>query len=463
MNEMRALVPRHSVSWPWPAPVLAIAAVLLGGASAAGWLANVALDLIAILLLLHALWSKPGRPLGRSEQWLIGIGALYLLWGAVQLVPLPPAVWRMLPGRAAIAGAFELLHAPLPALPISLDPERTRAALLPLILAVAALVTVRRLDDRQLATLAWTFPLLGAVSILLGMAQLAGGEHSPLYLYEITNRGQPVGFFANSNHLATLIVLGIPFLAAIARRRLKGRIRQQLPQTVALAALGLFLVLAGVVVGSVAGIVLLVPALLGSVLIFLGRGTSRWSFFLMIGALAALAALVGLASHSQMLNGFGMGSVGTDATGRATIYATSWRVLTAYFPFGSGLGSFAELYRWFEDPTTVTSVYINHAHNDYLELVLEMGAVGVVVILALLAWWLRRTAAVWLGRDESPYAKAASVAVGIVLAHSLVDYPLRTGAILTCFVMCLAILARPAEAPSAASATRHKARHLSVV
>lgn len=463
MNEMRAIVRQQPNRKAWTAPMLAVAAVLLGGASAAGWLANLVLDLIAIALLLHAVWTKPGRAFAPAEWWLVGMATVYVLWGAAQLVPLPPALWRMLPGRAPIAGAFELLHAPWPALPISLDPARTRAALLPVILAVAALVTVRRLDDRQLATLAWTFPLLGAVSILLGMAQLAGGDNSPLYLYAVTNRGQPVGFFANSNHLATLIVLGIPFLAAIARRRLKGQIRQQLPQAIALAALTLFLVLAGVVVGSVAGIALLVPALLGSVLIFLGRGSSRWSFLLIVVVLAALAAFVGLASHSQMLNGFGMGSVGTDATGRATIFATSWQMLRAYFPFGSGLGSFAELYRWYEDPARVTSVYVNHAHNDYLELVLETGVVGVVLILALLGWWLRRTAVVWLGRDESPYAKAASVAVALVLAHSLVDYPLRTGAIFTCFAMCLAILARPAEAPSAASSTRHKARHLTVV
>jgi len=463
MNEMRAIVPRRSGHWAWPAPMLAAAAVLLGGASAAGWIANLALDLIAILLLLHAVWAKPGRAWAPAERWLIAIGAAYLLCGALQLVPLPPSLWRLLPGRAPIAGAFELLHAPLPALPISLDPARTRAALLPLILAAAAFVTARRLDDRQLAALAWTLPLLGALSILLGMAQIAGGENSPLYLYAITNRGQPVGFFANSNHLATLIALGIPFVAAVARRRVKGQIRQQLPQAIALAALVLFLALAGVVVGSVAGIALLVPALLGSVLIFLGRGSSRLSFFLMVGALAALAAFIGLASHSQMLSGFGLGSVGTDPTGRATIYTVSWQALRAYFPFGSGLGTFAELYRWFEDPARVSSVYINHAHNDYLELVLEMGVAGAVLILALLAWWVRRTAAVWLGRDESPYAKAASVAVAIVLAHSLVDYPLRTGAILTCFVMCLAILARPAEAPSAASSTRQKARHLSVI
>ena len=325
------------------------------------------------------------------------------------------------------------------------------------------MVSVRQLDDKQLVTLAWTIPLLGAVSILLGMAQIAGGQNSPLYLYAITNRGQPVGFFANSNHLATLIVLGIPFVAALARRRLKGHVRERLPQAIALGALALFLVLAGVVVGSVAGIALLVPALVGSVLIFLGRGTSRWAFFLMLAALVALGLFVGLASHSQMLNGFGMGSVGDSPTGRSTIYTTTWKAIGQFFPVGSGLGTFSDVYRWYEDPAKVTSVYVNHAHNDYLELVLETGVVGILLIVGMLAWWARRAAAVWLGRDESPFAKAASVASAIVLAHSLVDYPLRTGAILVCFAMSLAIMARPAEAPTAASSTRKKARHLSVV
>jgi O-antigen ligase len=445
------------------APAFAVAAVLLGGASAAGWLANLILYLMAIGVLIYAIWSKPGPALAPAERWLLAIGGAFLLCGLLQLVPLPAALWRMLPGRAPIAGAFELLHVQLPALPLSLDPEGTRAGLLPLILALAAIVSVRQIEDRQLTILAWTIPLLGAVSILLGMAQIGGGQDSPLYLYTITNRGQPVGFFSNSNHLATLIVLGIPFIAAIARRRLKGHVRERLPQAFVLGALTLFLVLAGVVVGSVAGIALLVPSLIGSVLIFLGRGTSRLSFYLMLAALAALVLFVGLASHSQMLNGFGMASVGTGSTGRTTIYETTWKAILDFFPAGSGLGSFSDIYRWYEDPTKVTSVYVNHAHNDYLELVLETGIVGVLLIIAMLAWWARRTAAVWLGRDESPFAKAASVASAIVLAHSLVDYPMRTGAIVTCFAMCLAIMARPAEAPAAASQTRQKARHLSVV
>src|SRR6478736_4995744 len=142
MSGLRA-VPRRRHPQTLIAPLFAVAAVLLGGASAAGWLANLILYLLAIGVLIHALWSQPARSLAPAERWLLAIGGVFLLWGVVQLVPLPSALWRTLPGRAPVAGAFELLHVPLPALPLSLDPERTRAALLPLVLALAAMVSVR--------------------------------------------------------------------------------------------------------------------------------------------------------------------------------------------------------------------------------------------------------------------------------------------------------------------------------
>ena len=48
----------------------------------------------------------------------------------------------------------------------------------------------------------------------------------------------------------------------------------------------------------------------------------------------------------------------------------------AYSPLGSGLGTFEDIYRTQERPETVTNAFLNHAHNDYLELWLETGLVG---------------------------------------------------------------------------------------
>jgi O-antigen ligase len=110
-------------------------------------------------------------------------------------------------------------------------------------------------------------------------------------------------------------------------------------------------------------------------------------------------------------------------------------------PLGSGLGSFLKVYRLYERPDAVTSEYVIHAHNDYAELTLELGVAGIILILLFLGWWGNRVWAVWKEGEGGPFARAASIASGAVLVHSLVDFPLRTAAISACFAMCLALLA----------------------
>jgi lipoprotein signal peptidase len=59
--------------------------------------------------------------------------------------------------------------------------------------------------------------LVGTVAaILLGTLQVSSPipTQSPWYLYRRTNHGVATGFFANSNHMATLLVVSLAFLAA---------------------------------------------------------------------------------------------------------------------------------------------------------------------------------------------------------------------------------------------------------
>jgi O-antigen ligase len=99
------------------------------------------------------------------------------------------------------------------------------------------------------------------------------------------------------------------------------------------------------------------------------------------------------------------------------------------------------VYRLYESPNAVTGEYVVHAHNDYAELTLELGAAGIVLILLFLAWWVVAVRNAWLKGENDPFARAASIASMAILLHSLVDFPLRTAAISACFAMCLALLA----------------------
>jgi O-antigen ligase len=120
--------------------------------------------------------------------------------------------------------------------------------------------------------------------------------------------------------------------------------------------------------------------------------------------------------------------------------ATTAKPLVDFLPFGSGLGTFADVYRLYEDPARVVQVRINHAHNDYAELVLELGVPGLILIFMFLGWWGMAGWRAWRYSDAGTYARAASIASAALLAHSLVEFPLRTAALSACFAMCLALL-----------------------
>jgi O-antigen ligase len=131
-------------------------------------------------------------------------------------------------------------------------------------------------------------------------------------------------------------------------------------------------------------------------------------------------------------------------------------------PLGSGLGTFRPVYKLYEDHDRVTREVVNHAHNEYVELALETGVPGVLVILAFFAWWTRACWRAWKRPEASPYAKAASIASAAILAHSLVDFPARTAALGVCFAMCLALLLERRERPKSDRPDLRPTRHLAL-
>jgi hypothetical protein len=86
-----------------------------------------------------------------------------------------------------------------------------------------------------------------------------------------------------------------------------------------------------------------------------------------------------------------------------------------------------------------------------------------MLLLALfLLWWMRRTVLIWRAEEPDPFARAATIASAAIMAHSLVDYPLRTAAISVLFAVCCALMAeaRPLVYQRSRDGSRG-ARHLS--
>ena len=180
---------------------------------------------------------------------------------------------------------------------------------------------------------------------------------------------------------------------------------------------------------------------LSAVFVLFGRigiRASNWRTALAyIGGLATIGALVFLSGN--IVGRVSERYVAVDDDGRWQFWVTSWGIIKDYFPLGSGLGSFVPVYAKYEPLAAVTSAYVNHAHNDYLELVLETGIAGLSIILmavaVLLANVIRHKS--W---NKIDLVVVSQWIVFLVLAHSIVDYPMRTQAFAAVFGLFAAIM-----------------------
>jgi O-antigen ligase len=259
--------------------------------------------------------------------------------------------------------------------------------------------------------------------------------------------------------MANLLVITIPFVAAIVAATDRGNVQRYSAVFAVSAVLVLVLIVGIALNGSLAGYLLAVPVIAASALIILPPRSRFRGVTAAVAALSVLAAIAALTSSAV-----GSGKVGqaanTAVQSRQVILKTTAQAISDYMPLGSGLGSFVPVYRLYENPDAVTSEYVVHAHNDYAEVALELGIAGVILILLFFAWWAMAVWSVWRKGEGGPFAQAASVASAVILVHSLVDFPLRTAAISACFAMCLALLGDRRQPPRHEPADLRPTRHL---
>ena len=112
-------------------------------------------------------------------------------------------------------------------------------------------------------------------------------------------------------------------------------------------------------------------------------------------------------------------------------------MIKSYFPAGAGFGSFDTVFRIHEPFALLKPTYFNHAHNDFLEIVLDGGLPGLVLLIAGLGWWIWASVRVWR-KQTSPntlLARLGSAMLLLIFLASIVDYPARTPIVMAIMVM----------------------------
>ncbi len=439
----------------WMLAAFIACAFLMGGSARPDTQSLILLRPIAILMGAYALIAITREQWANIKWPAIMLGMLGVVI-ALQLIPLSPDNWGSLPMRGAIAEIGRVFGIEEIWRPVSLAPERTLNALFSLVVPAAALVLFAVQERYNYRSVLLVLICAAIASAALGIAQLSGPSEGVLYTYRITNNGSAVGLLANRNHQAVFLAVTAYMAVWFALTELK----REWPRPIRLALCGAAVLLGVVVVlviGSRAGLAALAIAGAASIYQAWKAGLFKakpgrkslpdiYRKGLMALALLLIAIVIFVIFQSRSLSIDRMfDTIGDSSTTdlRASLAPVLWQMMIDFMPFGSGFGSFEDVYRLYEPFEALTPRYVNQAHNDWAQFIIEGGLAGLALMFAFIFWFVRRlmqsrSAAIHsTQRDRAALAGVVLIVLGMA---SIVDYPLRTPALAAYAAVLIAII-----------------------
>jgi O-antigen ligase len=429
----------------WSLFALLVVATAFGGGGSRYGLVNLVVQLTAIgALSFHrqafvAFCTDCPRSLKVIAAFSVLLPLLFLL-------PLPPQIWTQLPGREAVVQSLELSGG-ISWITASVDPVRTLLALTALITPFAVLIIGLQFRRSRLITLGWIVVGLGLVNVLIGIVQVLSNGETGLFYPENPMPGVLFGTFANRNSTGLFLVACLAFAALLPAPRQIGQFAT--PARLLICAL---LILAVILTRSRTATVLSALPIAAIALQAIGhrkaapalrqsarRGTKWITPSVCALALATITA-VGVAAPGRigdLMDRFQ--DERTDA--RNYIWEDAAYSAKRYWPVGAGIGTFDEVFQIDESLENVTQRRAGRAHNDYLEVAIESGLAGILLVAA---WLSLVTSLSWKARasEDRWIAWSGTIVLSAIAAQSITDYPLRNHSMLAIASFALVVLCR---------------------
>jgi O-antigen ligase len=360
---------------------------------------------------------------------------------ALQLVPLParlagwlrpnPRPWNLdLPSNPATSFSS-----------VSIAPYSTRAHLLFLACCVITYFFARALGQDRASRrrlIAWLL-VLGTFEALYGLVQYLSGWQRIFAYVKKYNLEEATGTYVNRNHYAGFLELIIPFSVALvlyeharswrngrAARGMKGIIAGENLSRIGLRLFAAIVMLAALIfsrsrMGILAGVAsLVVMAMFSGV----QRRAGMWIAGATMFCVTALVLWIGAGSAFERFGNISneYASVGES---RASLWKGTAQLIEGHPLFGSGLGTFPIAFTAVQ--STFLGKFVNHAHNDYLEIANDLGIPAAILLfgsIVMLFVRLARKTASAEARFERAVTLGCMGSIAAILLHSLTDFNL---------------------------------------
>ena len=294
----------------------------------------------------------------------------------------------------------------------------------------------------QFEWMAKLFTAYGAVVAAFAVLQGIAPNGKLYWIWKLEQGGLNYGPYVNHNHYAGLMEMLLPFPLVLAATQFTiGKQKIAVAGIAALMAGSIFLS------GSRGGMVAFLAEMivLGVLLLRLRQGS--WKQPLMLGLFLAMviAFLVWIGSNEltrRLISIHAEAREEINGGVRLTIDRDCLRMLLKRPLLGWGLGTFPTVYPGFR--SFYTNFFVNEAHNDYLQLLVETGLVGFSIAIWFLVVVFRRAAGKlqnWTETASGALTVASLLGCVGILVHSFLDFNLQIPANAAIFYVLCAIAA----------------------
>lgn len=394
------------------------------------------MELMGIALLLIIFWSNLAKDRLEKPVWWFLVASI--ICALAYLIPLPNSIWEQLPGRSFYAEHLSLLSPNLTAWnyqAASLIPFRTIAGLLALLAPLAIFLTTISLPARKVTWLVIILLLTAFGQAVLSMAQYFIQDQA--LFFRVWSNGVPLGTYINQNHFIAFMEMVEPLAIGLMMMAI---LSQNLGTILKIILATLF----GFISLALTFTPLLTTSRMGAFLLILSILLSFWAMttpeirkkvaapiFALRFVLLILAIVIQLNVLQQIVTITYVDRLAPQtALGdlRWILYNTTFQAIQDFLPIGAGPGITPQVYQLYQ-PITINA-FVNHTHNDFIELVLDMGIFGLLILCLLMFFYIRRWRQLWQDKTSGFRLLQTGAGVGILLAllYSLTDFGLHTPA-----------------------------------
>jgi len=389
------------------------------------------------------------------------VAAGFFAYLVFQVLPLPSGLVRILsPATYGFRRLYDPGFAGRKFMTLSLVPGRTVEQGLELLAYVLlGFLVVRTVTHgSQVRRIIFVLAGSGVFQALYGLSQLAASSPRILFYPKTYSLDSVTGTFVNRSHFSGYLEMIVPLVVGLliarmnlfsfgvkgARERFQLMMSQGVAGNLALAGAVVIMSLGIARSNSRSGLAVLGAGFflfIGLSVLAYGRAACRELWIMnfvraMVLVILIMALAIGIGSTIQR---FALDNLLQDD--RPLFWANTVDMVRAFPVFGTGLGTFADLYPAFESRGG-QDMFLSHAHNDYLEALAELGLAGTALLLGLVLWLAVRAFLAWKER-RSPEAKGLAlggiVSLSGIALHAVTDFNLHIPANAALFAVVLGL------------------------